>query len=402
MCGGRMSLRKLMQKAGLRTGAVLFLVLVAGIPASSETKIEFQAVIGRTGNLFFDSSSFSDTYSSARASIRFCPFSTLEVQLQNKYTYYAEEFGLSGFLGDIGITFIPTSDRSPFTTYIKGNFNSRTYRKDYRSYNVDNYDLSVSFGYSLSDASQLRAGFTFNSASYTNEESDDSGEELIRTTFDNSADNKSFEVFTGANITFPGSNAFDIELGYAFMNLEYVEPPEDRLFLNPNMDSLLEGTLRSFYISPRFSRSIGSKFGINITYTYRSFEDTENMVIPGISTEFLSPWAAVYEGQTITLSIKAFIIPSFIVTSGAGYWEKTYLKTEVENDDPRPFQPPYVVGDREDDQWKAYLSIQRPFSFKTGFFFEPAAQLEYTDNESSSDRYTYDNLSAYVGITVRM
>ncbi|PKK83578.1 MAG: hypothetical protein CVT49_08065 [candidate division Zixibacteria bacterium HGW-Zixibacteria-1] len=383
-------------------------------PSAAQTKIEFQAAEGFTDNLFLDTNAVEDTYTTNKASISMYPGSFLELRLKNEYTYYSTRFNLSNFKGDIGFTLLPLSDASAFSLYLYGNFGTQVYRVAYQHFSSDNYDLAAGLGYTLGEAAQLRVGWNFNDAEYSHELP-----EVVDTTdmvispfppFDTTvytekkygmvADNRNQEFYIGGNFTFWGCNVIDVEAGYARKYLSYVEKP-DRLYLRPEVDNFVDGKLEAYYISPRFSRSIGDKIGLKVTYTYRSLSGDDNIVVPGISTDFLSPWASVYEGDAITMAVKTFLIPNFIATIGAAYWDKEFLMTEqyIEDNDNRT--PPIQIRGRHDYQSKVFLSFQRPFPLHLGSLIEPAIQFDYSDNNSSNELYNYTNFSVLLALKAR-
>ncbi|MEW5924128.1 MAG: hypothetical protein AB1746_09085 [Candidatus Zixiibacteriota bacterium] len=395
-----------MSRLTIHLFAILALTIVMSCPSAAQTKIEFQAAKGFTDNLVQDTSSADDAYTSAKVSVKVYPLSGLEINLKNEYTLYRDLEQLSNFKGDIGFTYLPLGYSSRFSLYINGNFNSTVYRKQFQFYNVDNYDSYISFGFSPAAVSQFRIGWTYNNAKYSNELKAEPNEYGILTTFDMMADNDTHELFVGGTQSFEflGSNAFDFETGYSWKNLTYVTTPDtsDRIFLNPNRDTLKDGQLKSFYVSPRYSRSMGNKIGLSLIYIYRSFKNPDVMTIPGGSTGFLSPWASVYEGQSMTGILKTFVVPNFIVSGGVGYWDKDFLITEYALIDDRISTPPYIFRDRHDYQWKYFLSVQKPFPLRSGSLIEPALQIDYIDNKSDIPDYMYTNFSILAAVKIKM
>jgi len=391
-----------------------FLLLLSYLPLQAQTKIEFQTAEGFTDNLFLDTNSTGDNYNTTKVDISTYPVKFMELKLANEYTYYGDTYNLSNFKGDVGVTLLPLNENSAFSLYINGNYSTRVYRVAYQHFSTDNYDLAAGLGYSISEVFQLRTGWNYNSAEYTNElpKKVDTTDIVIspfppydttvytNVSFGMEADNDNHEFYIGGNFTFPGSNTVDLEAGYARKNMAFVERPENRDYLRAGRDSLVDGKLESFYFSPRFSRPIGDKFGLNITYIYRNFKDPDNIVVPGISTEFLSPWASVYEGEAITATIKTFLIPNFIVIVGAGYWDKDFLTTEQKIDDNNTATPEIQIRDRRDYQSKIYLSIQKPFPLRRGTLIEPALQFDYSDNKSSNSLYDYSSFSALLAVKI--
>jgi len=390
---------------------ILTLGLLAGLivlfmsPVMSQTKIEFQAAQGYTDNLFLDNANTQDSYVTSKASITTYPFSFLEFILNNEYTYYSDSYNLSNFKGEAGFTLLPLRDESKFSLYINGNYSTQVYRIAYQHFSNDNYDFNISLGYSLTETLQLRAGWAYNDNEYTNELPpvyEYFFGDSVQTGYGMAADNDNNEIFIGGNATLPGSVAIDCEAGFATKNMNYVKRPDDRDDLRPVRDSLIEGDLDSYYFSPRISRPIGNKTGVSLTYTYRRFEDVDSVVVPGISTEFLSPWSSVYEGETITLTVKTFLIPGIIAVGGAGYWDKEFLVTEEKLDDDNPATPPSIIKARRDYMSRLFLSIQKPFRFHSGAVVEPALQLDYSDNNSSNSLYDYNNFSILMAVKVRL
>jgi len=387
------------------TGILIGLTLLLSGPTQAQTKIEFQTAEGYTDNLFLDAAETEDFYNTTKASITNYPFSFLELTFNNEYTYYSDIYNLSNFKTDIGFTLLPIGDASKFSLYINGNFSTTVYRVTFQHFSNDNYDFGIAMGYPLADLGQVRTGWLYNNAGYTNE----LPPELVVPPFGDpylasygmSADNDNREFFFGFNLAL-GSNALDFETGIAQKYMTFVQRPEGAIFLNPNRHPLVDGKLKSYYLSPRFSRPIGSKTGINITYTYRKFDNADSIVVPGISTEFLSPWASVYAGEAITVSLKTFLIPNFTTSVGAGYWDKKFLTTEEILDDDDLSTPPAIIKDRRDYQTKYFLSVKRPMRLHSGTTIEPALQIDYSDNNSSNPVFDYTNLSVLIAIKVSL
>jgi len=407
-----MPLRPVFDKA-LVFAAIFLALMPAGSPRA-EIDTDFEAILshGAISNLFNDSNNVDDVYDAVKTEFGFYPFSNLVVNVENEYTYYEKTGGLSNFFGKGGFTFIPTREESPLSIYLTGLFGSRVYRDDFRSYNNDVYDAGLFLGYQVNSFLNLRTGISYNEEVYTNEGDDRQSEDEIQTTFDIPADNKTYEFIIGANASLGGFAAIDLEAGFETMALRYVSPPTDSMFdisvgdfilrnyLNPNKDTLREGDLEAVYFSPRLSYQLGSKLGLNIIFIYRNFKNPDRIIIPGLSTRFLSPWAAVYEGSALALNVKTFLVPGFIVTFGSGYWYKDFLIGEEEK--VRRLLPDFIITDRHDEQNKVYISIQKPFKLKSGLHLEAVLLLDHSHNQSSNDYYDHDRQSISAAINLRI
>jgi len=355
---------------------------------------EFQTSGGYTDNLLADSSNVEDSYGMARLSARVYPLPIVEVELNGDYTNYGNYVDLTNKSGGVGVTIIPLDDDTPLSVYLNGNINTRGYRENYEPFNTQIIDGIASLGYMLSPTMQIRAGFAYKSTSYLNMET---------------IDNTNYEIFGGINSSFFGKNSIDLEIGYAFMDLtywkedvwdgpdftgaRYVIPYEESKYPST------EGQLKALYISPRYSRQICDNLAVVLTYSYRKFNDLGKIAVAGVSTQSLSPWSSVYEGESASLILKSFCLPNFILESGIGYWKKDFLNSnEYRN---VPLLAKYIILSRHDEQNKSYISIKRPIVFKSGLYMEPAVTLNYSKNNSTNEQYDYSNLSISGGITFR-
>jgi len=230
--------------------------VIFALDASADLKVDFSSSGGYTENLLSDSSAIKDSYSTVRASINYYPFSKLELNINNGYTYYGKTSDLSNFVGGVGLRFIPTAANSRFSLLVNGAFSSQAYRDSYSQFNTDNYDFGLSLGYRLFSRLQLRSGVSYNSLIYTNYVG---------------ADKKTFKLFAGFNATLPGNFSLDVESGYATMGYKRIRESIRFIYIynpfTPIDSSWTDDRLKSFYISPRLSRQLGAKTGVSVMYT---------------------------------------------------------------------------------------------------------------------------------------
>jgi len=390
-----------MKNIKLRPVLIIFaLSFVFFVGSSADARIweyvetEFQTSAGYTDNLLADSSAVEDSYGLGKVSAKFYPLPIAEILLNGEYTNYGNYVDLTNYSGGVGITVIPLKENSRFSIYINGNFNSRGYRENFESFNTRIYDGIASLGYSVSPIMQLRAGFSLKSTSYLH---------VL------AVDNTKYEIFGGVNTSFLGKNSFDLQMGYAFVDLTYWEkqvwhPPDisgAQYVLPERTDEYppTDGHLKLLQIWPRYSRPIGDKFAIVINYSYRKFDDLGEIAVAGVTTQSLSPWASIYEGESISFTLKSFFLPNFILESGVGYWKKNFLNSNENRN--VPLLAKYIILARHDEQNKAYLTIKRPFQLKSGLFIEPTVTINHTYNNSTNAQYDYTNLSISGGITFR-
>lgn len=390
------------------------LVLLFALPASNvsaDIKMDFSGSGGYTNNLLENSSKNEDSFSSARVSLRVYPHSTTEISLNNDYTYYSKYYNLSNFNGGVGLQFIPTGKNSRLSVLFSLNFTARVYRDNFLKFNNDTYDALFSAGYNWRGI-LIRSGVSFNSIKYHDLAVPDSlsFDQLVV------SDKNTFKLFAGTNFSLLNSISVDFEGGYAYMDytrfrdtIRYIDPSPFSPF--KHIDSFMTGDrLESYYFSPRISGHLGQKVGLNITYNYRKFTNKRDKVVYGAGTGWISPWASVYDGQSITAALKTYYLPNFIISSGIGYWDKTFFRT-IE----RIFTLIRKANKRRDFQTRFYLTLQRPIPLKSGTIIEPFLQFNYSDNKSTYDDkptnptmkpdhklYDYSSLSVSAGLTIKM
>jgi hypothetical protein len=373
---------------GLFTAGLFALLLVNSSSLRADVRFDLGWNGGYTNNLLSDSTALSDRYSTASGTMRYYPLDWLEINLTGEYTYYDEILGLGNRVGRVGIAVIPLKETSQYSVYLKGSFDGMRYRKDFSAFDNNNVDGRISLGYRLKPTLNVRCGFNIQSAAYL---ASDIG------------DKKSVELFSGVNFSFWGRNSLDLEAGIGATDYRYINTDsldgDDIKFLNPQdpLSSLRERTLNSFYFSPRYSRPLGSLTGMNLTIVYRDFRHTDALVF-GSSVGLLSPWTSIWEGTSVTLNVKTYLVPAVITTVGVGYWNKTYLNTFEKIADSWAVFTTY----RDDQQERAFVQMMRPISTEGGGLLQLSLSIDYTHNHSTNKLYKYSGVSIQTGISYRL
>lgn len=373
-------------------------MLVSCCGAAANLSTEFSFKKGVSENLFGDSTGAYMDYTAASMELSYYPLSSVEISLTGIETYYPELIGLSSGLGGLKVTYIPTSPTSPFSLYFSGNINTIEYHREFERFDNNYGQVEFSAGYNITETASIRSGVSYTSTTYVNSETS-----YIR----------DFEFFAGGNITLPWSNSFDLELGMATTNYEHKDvlpiidsvPPGEQWHV-PTLAWELDwigdqkDQLWTFYFSPRISRSLGSKTGISVIYTQRRFQNYDHYILLGVSTGFLSPWGNIWDGNSVSANLKTYLTPNHIITTGIGYWDKTYLKTV--DDQVFFYNKALHETSRQDWQTRFFVNIQWPITGQSGIFWEPTLRIEYTKNESNKTLYVYSNFSFSVGMNFRL
>lgn len=412
------------------------LLLMAGstIGEVSLPSASFEASLGHKyeTNLLSDWTQIADYTSSGHFAIKLYPFANLELNgsvdrnlirikentdpiADTSYENYGQDTiitlgddldevleSLSTVTTGVHLTYIPTGANSRQSLYFTGGIGRRSYDSGpFEIYNTTDYDLTMATGYQHAPRVHLRSELAYVYNDYTKAE------------FLNDMVNskQTIDAVIGANWSISGSNVLDFELGLSEQNINRTfigdtTLPDTTVVPWQFYDSSWSGNedlrTRTLYLSPRFSRQLGEKTGISLTGTYRNFVSGSDIIVAGEAAELLDPFATVWEGTGVTLSIKTFLIPRVITTLGVGYWDKTYLR-HMESYLVDGFgSPQYRPADREDQKSSIYLGLQMPLP-KTwgGLNIEPVLSVEYGDNSSTIETYDYFGWDLGFGISVK-
>jgi len=374
--------------------ALLLLPVTLTIPgfissAHADVSFEFGTNGGYTDNLFTDSTRLSDRHVTNTAAIKFYPVSWLEGSLSGELCNYGELPSLSSRIGRVGLTAIPLGRDTKLSLTLSGSFDGRRYHRDFGQYDNNNASARVAIGYRLHRNLSCRVGVSGQTMSYLSSES---------------GDKQTAEFFTGVNVTLLTNNSLDIELGYGVADYKWIDTTKTFMgFIDiDDPESVLsDGTLRSYYISPRFSRPLGSKTGLSVTFSYRDLEHDEPAIVMASSIGLLSPWTTVWEGTSVTATVKTYAIKNLTITSGIGYWNKTFLLTNNPSAYPAVYYPKRPLVSRDDDQERVFLQIVRPFVLWHDGSLQPRIILDYTHCNSTNKLFEYSGLSLETGINLK-
>jgi hypothetical protein len=363
------------------------MTIVSSPNARADVRFEFGLNGGYTNNLFFDASDVLDRHTTGTAAVKYYPLSRLELNLSGHNSVYGEIPELSSRMGKIGFVAFPLSQDSKFAVSLSGSYDGTRYHDDLASFDNNNFNGRLAVGYRFRPALAGRIGGTIQTTSYLVSES---------------GDKRSAEVFAGLNATILGNNCLDVEFGYGVADYKKIDQSLEFLPIGPYGEepekALRDATLRSIYLSPRFSRPLGSKTGVNLTLLYRNFQNADGAMVLGSSTGLLSPWSSVWEGNSVTLTVKTYLIKALTVSAGAGYWSKTYLKTLEQED--YPWRSEWGTG-REDIQKRVYLQVLRPIVVWREALLQPKIQVDYTHNNSTNELFNFSGFSIDGGVSLQ-
>jgi len=393
---------------------------VAGVTDYYEIETSFRN--NGTENLFKNWSETGDSFQSIGFTLKEFSFPWREVRFTVEQTWYEQSSSLNNLMYQLGFTLTPLGENSRTTLFLTGNLVSRDYEdlseevSSRNEFSSKDYDALVSLSHQFSSNLQARTGLSFKVKGFQVDYEYDSllpdyTTETVPATYEE--DRYDYELFAGINYSLPWDASFDLEGGYRFGDYQHAIDTSERVrpvFSSNAYSSLVENSLSWFYISPRISKSIGSKTGVSLTCSRRSFVDGPNdsAYVYGNTTGFISPWASVYVGNGVHAKFKTFILPEFIISGGFGYFEKTFVTTMDKVDSTGHLEPiakTYYIkdgrGEREDIMRRFSLTLIVPFSSHSGYYFEPSIKIDYTNNHSSIVVYDYSDLSVTTELKLR-
>lgn len=367
------------------------LMLLISFSANSETVTEIAIDGGYSNNVFSDSSLIGAGYTTITPSLKFYPSSQAEVSAYGSWTGYQKASDkdtslriseLGGIAGGAGLSFIPTTVASKFTWVISGQVYARSYGDNYELYNTRGYETKTSLSLSLRPTLSIRTGLSLGMNDYVNS---------------TSGDNRSFEIFGGANMSLPGSNSLDLSGGFLdrTYTLDYSVYSSGGHGSTHTTEIEINNGYDALFISARISRPLGPKTGLNATYTERHFTSDDGPITLGFTIDNLSPWTSLWEGRSGSIHIKNFSIKNVITRLGYSYSNHDYIPVWEITDST------YSERDRSDTRHSIYFNLQRPITTASGKLITPTLHLEYLDNQSSRVEYDYSSFDVNIGLAVK-
>lgn len=408
-------------------------VILSAIGYGAGVDVELTSNVSNTDNLFSDSSNTSDSYMTDKLTLSLYPIAHFKLELKSEVSEYTDIQSINNSLLGTKLSWIPKADTAGWSMFTSVGYQVREYVSDSLNFSsTKDFDAVLSAGNQVNPNTHVRFGVKYKYSKYTGAKEQKilvdtviiEADTLINVvSWEEGPDPKSEVIFYfGANRTLGKEVALDLEAGIKVGHYDYVDsekhlsdliPPRDRQPIDYGAeyaDSVISGgTLKSFYLAPRLSFKIGRKTGVKLTFSYRSFLGSDpGAAIYGFSVPVLSPWASEYEGVALTASAKSYILPKVILSSGLGYFDKSYLDHVETLVVEGPFGKfsgvtlPQSMNERNDQQTRLYLAIQLPIASRDGWFIEPQLQVEFTKNKSSIVVYDYDNIAITGGITIRL
>ena len=199
-----------------------------------------------------------------------------------------------------------------------------------------------------------------------------------------SGNRTSFEALLGANIALGNRNTLDVTINggthvYNFLDREF-------LLIDPNdpTKSLIRGSAPFFGASLRWSRPITARTGVAITLRAETLTGTQNRLLFGASTGYLTPWDELIDRAVSSLQFKSFMIPkveSVLFFSN----ERRWFHSAVENSKILPIKS----SSRRDDGIRVNLTLMIPVLVSKTLLGRVTLATSYFNSKSNISQYSF-------------
>ena len=366
---------------------LIIIMTTTGLMAASGINAEVVTAVniggGHQGNLFNDSLSVSDSYTSFGADIFIYPSSSVQIAGHGVYNAYKSIEGLSNFNGGGSIMIIPTEATSPVSLMLLGEVTHRQFGELFSLYDRTAFTGSAAVGYWPAGFIMLKSRISYMAENYENSDYSSS---------------RGIEVVGGFNITAFGSNAFDAEVGFTRrlfeqLPLEEVSSANGRSGQDDNV-----GTFSTIDYSLRYSRPLGERTGLKITALHRQLYYSEYRSVACYTIDYLSPWAQLWHGSGISAGIKHIFNHQVTLAINGEYINKSFIDAiDYGADETEGYQ----LNPREDTNLALYAALSKSISVGSGARLVLTTKIGWTENSSSYDLFDYNAFSASISINMK-
>ncbi len=370
-----------MQRQVKTAALILISILIFG-DLEAETITEATIGSGIQSNLFEDSTAIGDRYASFAMGIKYYPSASVQISGSARYNAFSEYRDMSNTAGQASLIIIPTPESSPFTAALWGNLSARKFGTLFEIYDRRGAAAGTDIGLYLGNTIRLSASASYSNDDYVNSEN---------------GSNQSVDLSAGINTSIAGSNAVAVRLDYSHRS--FAQPSTNQ---DGNASSLSKSESETFDVTGimvRYSRPLDRRTGLNLSAGYRQLHVDNELTVMGYSIDYLSPWAELWEGKSVSVSFKRYFPYQFITEFSAGYYGKNFVDVLETNDGT---DEEYLQDARQDKLTTLSFNISRPISLQGSRLITPSLFLGYRNNRSSADLFSYDDFSAALSMKISL
>ena len=339
---------------------------------------------GYQSNLFNDSNSLSDKYAAVDAKLKYYPATSTRFAVAASYNAFSSYKDLSNFTGEASVTFVPTSETSALTVVLGTNLSVRKFGTTYEPYNQQGKALSLQMSYRLTQWANLLSSAAYLDNRYSNSDF---------------GSNRGLNLNAGINFTIAGSNS--IALKWRYYNRSFDQPTiiQESAGQGHSAEQVISETFGITEIALRLSRPLGKRTGMNLSIGHRQLHLANDYTVPGYTIDYLSPWADLWEGVSLSGGVKHFFPNQWISQLTFAYNDKRFIDVVEIGEDT---SDTYRMDNRDDQLISLSLIISRPLSMQNSKQLTPSFHLDYIKNNSSSEYFNYDNIQASIGLKLSL
>lgn len=370
-----MDIRRLIMMAGL-------ILLATGVGRSVTAEVVTEAFLGSAyqDNIFSDSNSTGDVYTSFGLGMKYYPSAAAQITAAGRYNAFADHGDLSNMNGDLSVMVIPTSETSRLSLSLVGGLSLRDFGEQYELYNRTEATVGADLTYRLTPSVRLLTALSWLSNSYENSDY---------------GSHESVDAAAGINLTVAGRNSLALRVDYS--NRTY-----DQLSLESAggngmrmQDPDETGTLDILGAGARFSRPLGDRTGVNFSAGHRWLQVDNDYAVPGYTIDYLSPWRDLWEGTSFSARIKHFFPGQVTGEIAVAYSDREFVDVvELLDADSETFWREA----RNDQLTSLSMSAARSFALRSGQVVSPTVLMSYRKNESSAGFYDFEDLSVSLAL----
>ncbi|MBU0984264.1 MAG: hypothetical protein KKA42_10375 [candidate division Zixibacteria bacterium] len=355
---------------------VLFVALLLAAVPGIQAGVVAEAIAGGgyQENLFNDSSSIGDKYASFGTNVKYYPSSSVQLAGAAQYNAYATYGDLSNLAAEASATVIPTPASSALTLALRGRLALRKFGAGYQLYDQLGSTAGANLSYRLTSRLHLQSSTSYGWSSYTNADYGSS---------------RNIDASAGIHATLPGANAVAVRFDFARQTFDQPKSTEEG---NGHVHLADEKNAETFDVTGllvRFSRPLSARTGINLSYGQRQLHVDNDLTVLSYTIDYLSPWADLWEGISLSGTIKHFFPGQWITEFSAAYFDKDFVDVAEPDDDTGDT---YWQDSRRDKLTALSLTVSKPVTMSNSRTITPSLSLGYRNNQSSSAFFNYEDV----------
>lgn len=362
----------------------MFLLILTGYSLTGAEVVTFLNLgSGYSDNIFYDSLQSEDSYTKAGGTIEFYPSSSIQISGYGQYSAYKTNNDLTNIYAGGSINVIPTSELSPVTIVLGGDFSFQQFGEYYRVYNQNSYKVQSQAIYKVGQKFVLNSRVSYSEVKYLNSDY---------------GSRQGITLSGGLNFVPWGQNSlkFGVDSYLGSYKPQIQEANSGTNGRNNRGDDLTD--YRLVDLSIRYSRPLNKRTGFSVTYENRKIRHQDNFMANDFELDNLSPFSNLWEGSGVSAYMKHFFPHQFTLVLSGGYLDKSFIDVVSYTD---TTLTTIQTSSRDDQNIYIYTSLSKPIAIGDANILTPSVIVRYSSNSSSDPLYDYSGLSGMVSMNLK-